>query len=179
MVGKIGDFGSSVLDFREDEDRGLLAAHRIPWNTPEYDGDIPRDHLKFTDVYSFWMLIFRDMIGGINPLKIAPFVSKEVDIERRSQELKKDPEFLSLVAIMLCEHCNSSEAAAVCEVLEFTLQYRSTRRNLASAVVKLRELTKGADNIPPATRLDEFDYEDVGLICTPSTCSMLTSLDRF
>ena len=70
MVGKIGDFGSSVLDFREDEHSGLLA-HTIPWNAPEYDEDIPREHLKFTDVYSFGMLIFRVMLGGINPFKIA------------------------------------------------------------------------------------------------------------
>jgi len=119
------------------------------------------------------------MLDGINPFKIAPFVSKEVDIERRSQELKKDPEFLSPVAMMLCERCDASEAAAVCEVLEFTLQYLPTRRNLESAVVKLRELTRSADDIPPATQLEEFDYEDVSLICAPSADHMLTSLDRF
>ena len=178
MVGKIGDFGSSVLDFREDEHRGL-PAYTIPWNAPEYDEDIPREHLKFTDVYSFGMLIFRVMLGGINPFKIAPFKSDVVDIEPRSQELKKHPEFLSLVAMMLCERCNASEAGAVCEVLEFTLQYLPTQRNLKRAVMKLCELTGGTDDIPPATLLEEFDYEDVSLLRTPSSCSMLTSLDRF
>jgi len=178
MVGKIGDFGSSVLDFREDEQRGL-PAHTIPWNAPEYDEDIPREHLKFTDIYSFGMLIFRVMLGGINPFKIAPFKSDVVDIEPRSQELKKDTEFLSLVAIMLCERCDASEAAAVCEVLGFTLQYLPTQRNLERAVMKLCELTGGTDDIPPATLLEEFDYEDVSLICAPSTCSTLTLLGFF
>jgi len=178
MVGKIGDFGSSVLDFREDEHRGL-PAYTIPWNAPEYDKDIPREHLKFTDVYSFGMLIFRVMLGGINPFKIAPFKSDVVDIEPRSQELKKDPEFLSLVAMMLCERCHASEAGAVCEVLEFTLQYRPAQRNLETAVMKLCELTEGTDDIPPATLLEEFDYEDVSFICIPSNCSWLTSPDRF
>jgi len=178
MVGKIGDFGSSVLDFREDEHRGLIA-HTIPWNAPEYDEDIPREHLKCTDVYSFGMLIFRVMLGGINPFKISPFKSDGVDIEPRSQELKKDPEFLSLVAMMLCERCDASEAGAVCEVLGFTLQYQPTQRNLESAVVKLCALTGGTDNLPPATPLKEFDYEDVSLISTLLNCSALTSPDRF
>ncbi|KAG0635897.1 kinase-like domain-containing protein, partial [Tuber brumale] len=62
MVGKVGDFGSSVLDFREDEHRGL-PVHTIPWNAPEYDEDISRENLKFTDVYSFGMLVFRVMLG--------------------------------------------------------------------------------------------------------------------
>jgi len=178
MVGKIGDFGSSVLDFREDEHRSL-PAHTIPWNAPEYDKDIPREHLKFTDIYSFGMLIFRVMLGGINPFEIAPFKSDEADIEPRSQELKKDPEFLSLVAMMLCERCNASEAGTVCEVLEFTLQYLSTQRSLESAVAKLCEFTGGTEDIPPAAQLEEFDYEDVSLICAPSSCSTLTLLDRF
>ena len=178
MVGKIGDFGSSVLDFREDEHKGLLA-HTIPWNAPEYDEDIPREHLKFTDVYSYGMLIFRVMLGGINPFKIAPFKSDEVDIEPRSQELKKDPEFLSLVAMMICERCDASEAGIVCEVLGFTVQYRPAQRNLERAVGKLCEFTGGTDDIPPATLLEEFDYEDVSLLCILSTCSALTSLDCF
>ncbi|KAG0125350.1 hypothetical protein HOY82DRAFT_631732 [Tuber indicum] len=50
MVGKVGDFESSVLDFREDNHRGL-PAHTISWSAPEYDKDIPREHFKFTDVY--------------------------------------------------------------------------------------------------------------------------------
>ncbi|CUS10338.1 unnamed protein product [Tuber aestivum] len=162
MVGKVGDFGSSVLDFREDGRRGLRA-HTIPWNAPEYDEDIPREHLKFTDVYSFGMLIFRVMLGGINPFKIAPFKSGDVDIELRSQELKRDPEFLSLVAVMLYERCDASEADTVCEVLEFTLQYLPTRRNLEKAVIELCRLTGNSENIPPVTLLEEFDYEDVSL----------------
>jgi len=178
MVGKIGDFGSSVLDFREDKHRGLLA-HTIPWNAPEYDEDIPREHLKFTDVYSFGMLIFRVMLGGTSPFKIAPFNSQEVDIELRSQKLKKDPQFLSLVAVMLCERCDASEAAAVCEVMKFTLQCIPTQRNLESAVMKLCALTGSTDDILPATLLEEFDYEDVSFICTPSSCCALTSLDHF
>ena len=180
MVGKIGDVGSSVLDFREDEHKvRRLPAYTIPWNAPEYDEDIPREHLKFTDVYSFGMLIFRVMLGGINPFKIAPFMCDRVDIEPRSQELKTDPEFLSLVAMMLCERCDALEAGVVCEVLGFTLQYQPTQRNLESAVVKLCELTEGTEDIPPATLLEEFDYEDVSFICIPSNCSRLTSPDRF
>jgi len=184
MVGKVGDFGSSVLDFREDEHRGL-PAHTIPWNAPKYDEDIPREHLKITDAYSFGMLVFRVMLDGINPFKIALFKSEEVDIKPRSQELKKDPEFLSLVAVMLCERCDASEAAAVCEVLESTLQYLPTQRDLESCVMKLCELTGDTrdtgdtDDIPPVTLLEEFDYEDVSLTCTPSVFSALTSLDHF
>ena len=70
-----------------------LLAHRIPCNAPEYYDDIPREHLKFTDVYSFGMLIFRVILGGINPFKITPFKSGDVDIEPRSQEFKKTPNF--------------------------------------------------------------------------------------
>ncbi|CUS10339.1 unnamed protein product [Tuber aestivum] len=176
MVGKVGDFGSSVLDFREDGRRGL-PAHTIPWNAPEYDEDIPRDHLKFTDVYSFGMLIFRVMLGGINPFKIAPFKSDDVDIELRSQELKRDPEFLSLVAMMLCERCDASEADAVCEVLEFTLQYLPAQRDLEKAVIGLCRLTGNAESIPPVTLLEEFDYEDVSLTYTLPVCKAVASSD--
>ncbi|CUS10334.1 unnamed protein product [Tuber aestivum] len=167
MVGKVGDFGSSVLDFREDGRRGL-PAHTIPWNAPEYDEDIPRDHLKFTDVYSFGMLIFRVMLGGINPFKIAPFKSDDVDIELRSQELKKDPEFLSLVAMMLCERCDASEADGVCEVLGFTLQHLPAQRDLEKAVIGLCRLTGNSESIPPVALLEEFDYEEVSLTYTLS-----------
>ncbi|CUS10335.1 unnamed protein product [Tuber aestivum] len=177
MVGKVGDFGSSVLDFREDGQGGLLA-HTIPWNAPEYDEDIPRDHLKFTDVYSFGMLIFRVMLGGINPFKISPFKSGDVDIELRSQELKKDPGFLSLVAVMLCERCDASDANAVCEVLEFTLQYLPSRRDLEKAVIELCRLKGNSESIPPVAPLEEFNYEDVSLtfalpVCKAVACSDL------
>ncbi|CUS10336.1 unnamed protein product [Tuber aestivum] len=106
------------------------------------------------------------MLGGINPFKIAPFKSDDVDIELRSQELKKDPEFLSLVAMMLCEHCDASEADGVCEVLGFTLQHLPAQRDLEKAVIGLCRLTGNSESIPPVALLEEFDYEEVSLTYT-------------
>jgi serine/threonine protein kinase len=71
IIGKLGDFGFSVSTFTypDTDDPGdqKLPGGTPPWNAPEYGKKIPADMLKFTDIYSYGLLVWRTMIDGESP----------------------------------------------------------------------------------------------------------------
>jgi hypothetical protein len=147
-------------------DEMFLPAYTIPWNAPEYQRRVPRDHLKFADVYSFGMLVFRTVIDGVNPFKIPPFAVNGLDIDTRAQQLKTDPEFRSLAAVMMLERCRPDVVIDdVCAILELTLILDPPRRDLKAAIVRLCATTHNLDPIVPGHEMQKFEYQDV---CSPS-----------
>jgi serine/threonine protein kinase len=164
MVAKLADFGSSVVDY-DVGDEMFLPAYTIPWNAPEYQRRIPGDHLQFADVYSFGMLVFRTIIDGVNPFKIPPFAVHGLDIETRAQQLKTDPEFRSLAAVMMSERCRPDVVVDdVCAILELTLILDPPQRDLKAAIVRLCATTHNGDPIAQGHEMQEFEYQDV---CSP------------
>jgi serine/threonine protein kinase len=71
MIAKLGDFGFSFSTFTyKDTDRPWIKQKlggTFPYNAPECRGQVPAEQLKFTDIYSYGLLVWRTMIDGQNP----------------------------------------------------------------------------------------------------------------
>jgi hypothetical protein len=102
------------------------------------------------------------MIDRINTFKIPPFAVHGLDIGMRAQQLKNDPEFLSLAAVMMFEICRPDVVVDdVCAILELTLILDPPQRDLKAAIVRLCATTHNSDPIVQGHEMQEFEYQNV------------------
>ncbi|ERF69389.1 hypothetical protein EPUS_05934 [Endocarpon pusillum Z07020] len=64
-IAKIADFGFSVVG--EAAAVAMHLAGTRPWKAPETTGPVQRDQLKFTDVYSYGLFVWRTAVDSMNP----------------------------------------------------------------------------------------------------------------
>jgi serine/threonine protein kinase len=161
VVAKLGDFGCSITDYDSQEEM-WLPAYTVPWNAPEYREKLKREDMKYTDVYSFGLLVLRTMIDGINPFKVEPFKQEDMDITDRAQQLKNDPEFLSLARRMMRERCSEDvRVEDVYKMLQLTLNRDPRERSLEATILIIRDITQNNDPICEGYHLEDFEYDDV------------------
>ncbi|KAL5044382.1 hypothetical protein BDW71DRAFT_215744 [Aspergillus fruticulosus] len=71
-IAKLADFGFSIVEKAVDE--MVSIGGTWPWKAPETNRAIERDHLKYTDVYSFGLMVWRVACDGLSPFK---FINSE------------------------------------------------------------------------------------------------------
>lgn len=87
-IAKIADFGFSVVG--EVATGAMHLAGTRPWKAPETTSPVQRDQLKFTDVYSYGLFVWRTAVDGMNPFSILLPAGLNVDefnaeVERMKQ----------------------------------------------------------------------------------------------
>ncbi|KAL2833811.1 kinase-like domain-containing protein [Aspergillus cavernicola] len=71
-IAKLADFGFSIVEKSVNE--MVCIGGTWPWKAPETNRPIERDHLKYTDVYSFGLMVWRVACDGMNPFQ---FITSE------------------------------------------------------------------------------------------------------
>lgn len=66
-VAKLADFGFSIVEKSVDE--MVCVGGTWPWKAPEANRAVERDQLKYTDVYSFGLMVWRVACDGLSPFE--------------------------------------------------------------------------------------------------------------
>jgi serine/threonine protein kinase/ankyrin repeat protein len=67
FVAKLTDFGFSIIDDESGPASQRLPGHTPVYSAPEVENAIPRARLKYTDVYSFGIVVWQTFLGGTLP----------------------------------------------------------------------------------------------------------------
>ncbi|KAF9894839.1 hypothetical protein FE257_004460 [Aspergillus nanangensis] len=162
VVAKLADFGCAIADL-DPSDTLKLAAFTLPWNAPECHDNLPRDLLKYTDVYSYGLLVWRVVSNGINPFRSIDALATldKNSLHREVEKLKREDRLLSLAGSTLRHpFCDSDvDTTLIWRTMQLTLRLDALTRDLPSAVALLgnptQELNYGAHPLMP------FEYESV------------------
>lgn len=162
VAAKLAGFGCAVADLEPSETM-KLPAFTFPWNAPECHDRLPRDLLKYSDVYSYGLLIWRVMLNGANPFRCVESLASldKMDLQREVERLKMDDCLPPLAQLSLCQpFCKPDvQVDAVLRVLETTLRLDAVSRDLHGAVTRL------SDPIPildyPSEPLVPYNYEHI------------------
>ncbi|OJI99659.1 hypothetical protein ASPVEDRAFT_26445 [Aspergillus versicolor CBS 583.65] len=92
-IAKLADFGFSIVEKSVDE--MVCIGGTWPWKAPEANRAIQRDQLKYTDVYSFGLMVWRVACDGLCPFE---FISAEDSPASRDriEALKQSGDLLRL-----------------------------------------------------------------------------------
>jgi serine/threonine protein kinase len=71
-TAKLADFGGSVMDLVEGDQRSLHMGTR-PYNAPEARGQLDAEELKLTDLYSLGLLVWQTALDGKYPFASSAF----------------------------------------------------------------------------------------------------------
>lgn len=67
FVAKLTDFGFSIIDDKSGPEFQFLPGHTRVYSAPETEKAIPRSRLKYTDIYSFGIIVWQTFLGGTLP----------------------------------------------------------------------------------------------------------------
>ncbi|KAL5603557.1 hypothetical protein FOVSG1_006307 [Fusarium oxysporum f. sp. vasinfectum] len=161
VVAKLADFGCAVTDLGPS-DTLKLPAFTLPWNAPESHDRLPRDLLKYTDVYSYGLLVWRVVLDGANPFRhiyILASLDKD-EFQRQVEIFKMEDRVLALAKSTLrAPFCNTVESDLIANLLDSTLQLESSKRKLHRALELLCEQSwvEPSPSEPPM----QYEYENV------------------
>jgi serine/threonine protein kinase len=140
FIAKLTDFGCSmILDTIEPNTYTRLKGSTPPFDAPEADGMVHRDHLPFTDVYSYGILVWRVAIDGGEPFNHPRYRQPTPgDGEKRYDYalIRKEKGTENVLNIALNEvldpalGLSPNTAAAFCELLSIALSSDPTQRDL-------------------------------------------------
>lgn len=168
VIAKLADFGCAVADIDPSENV-KLSAFTFPWNSPECHDRRPRDELRYSDVYSYGLLVWRVMLNGVNPFRCIDHFSSldKVDFQREIEARKRRDDLVPLAESTLRPpFCNSDvELTPIHGALRKTLRLDPLCRDLHGALTQLSE-TAPVICYPP-TPLKPYEYELVGALSQP------------
>lgn len=140
FVAKLTDFGSSMaLDMIEPNTYTKLRGATPPYDAPEANGMMLRDHLPLTDIYSYGILIWRVALDGAEPFNKPPYRESTpgVDGMRYNHTLiRKDKSNENILNAVLHElldpalGLSSDTADSFCKVVSIALSSDPTQRDL-------------------------------------------------
>ncbi|KAF2014052.1 hypothetical protein BU24DRAFT_452817 [Aaosphaeria arxii CBS 175.79] len=78
VIAKLSDFGLSVIDPSAGPEYQRMPGGTAEYLAPEAHREIPREHLIHTDVYSFGIVVWQTMLGGIMPFFSPKYASGEL-----------------------------------------------------------------------------------------------------
>jgi serine/threonine protein kinase len=162
VVAKLADFGCAITDL-ETSDTLKLPAFTLPWNAPECHDQLPRDLLKYTDVYSYGLLVWRITLNGANPFKLIDGLAgiDTADFRREVEMLKLEDRVLQMAKSTL-KHpfCGAGvETYVISSALELTLRLDASTRDLPGSLKFLSE--RGQATAFPNEPLMQYEYENV------------------
>lgn len=134
-IAKLGDFGCSIF---EDESRQQLRiGGTYPWTAPEIQTSIPREQLKYSDIYSYGLLVWRTMIDGASPFNSLDLGESPDARREKIQTLKQNDELLSLAVNFLSSASRPevrNSIHTIREVLSVTLRATPHARDIKAAI---------------------------------------------
>lgn len=92
-TAKLADFGFSIVEKSVDEK--IRIGGTWPWTAPETNRDLQWDDIKYTDVYSFGLMVWRVACDGLCPFNLLMSISEEsplIDHKDRIEALKQSGE---------------------------------------------------------------------------------------
>ncbi|KAI3321650.1 hypothetical protein HD806DRAFT_524100 [Xylariaceae sp. AK1471] len=141
FVAKLTDFGCSmILDTVEPNTYTRLRGSTPPYDAPEADGMMHRDHLPFTDIYSYGILVWRVAIDGAEPFNHLRYRHSTPDDGGTRYDhavIRRDKGNENILNIALNEMLDPAlglspdTADGFCEVLSIALNSDPTQRDLS------------------------------------------------
>ncbi|KAJ5480512.1 hypothetical protein N7530_006021 [Penicillium desertorum] len=164
VIAKLADFGCAIADIGPSDIK--IPAFTLPWNAPECLEQLSGDRLKYTDVYSFGLLVWRVALNGLNPFRcIDGFASlQKIDLQREVETLKRQDRVLMMVEPTLQEpFCEKDvDKYLILDILHVTVRLDHSSRDLFGAVALL------SDSVPvpnyPRTPIPRYDLDHLTII---------------
>jgi tRNA A-37 threonylcarbamoyl transferase component Bud32 len=151
-VAKLGDFGCSI--FEDERQRQSRIGGTYPWTAPEVKNSVPRELWRYTDIYSYGLLVWRSMLDdGRSPFDTLNLQGTIQARQERIQQLKESNELFPLAVNTLATVDNSDirdSISTLRTVLQATLQPVPTERNIETAI----DAFKGIPTLREATAPD-------------------------
>ena len=140
VIAKLADFGCAVTDL-EPQMTVKLRAFTAPWNAPESHDCLLPELLKYTDVYSYGLLVWRVALDGVNPFRCIDGLTMlpTTDFHREVEKLKFQDDLLEAARQTLRQpFCNPDvDTGVITNVLQLTLCLESAKRNLNAALASI------------------------------------------
>ncbi|KAK2735763.1 hypothetical protein FQN57_001143 [Myotisia sp. PD_48] len=164
VVAKLADFGCAVTDL-DPSDTLKLPAFTLPWNAPESHDRLPRDLLKYTDVYSYGLLVWRITLNGANPFRHIDglAVLDKANFQQEVQTLKLEDRVLPAVKLTLKQpYCDADvDTGLIFNILELTLRLDASIRDLPGSLTLLGQpACTSASTTQP---LMKYEYENIDI----------------
>jgi serine/threonine protein kinase len=141
-IAKLGDFGCSI--FEDERQQSLRMGGTYPWTAPEVKhGNVARELWKYTDIYSYGLLVWRLMLDkGRSPFDALNLQGTSEARHERIQHLKETNGELIELAINTLSNGENSDIrdsiSSLRKVFQATLQPVPTQRNIESAMNALK-----------------------------------------
>ncbi|CAI7612993.1 unnamed protein product [Penicillium pancosmium] len=178
---KLCDFGFAVFLADIKEDKACLLGGTSPWTAPEFRRKLPYPHyfLKFTDVYSLGLLLWRVLLDGENPFEHA-LLNDIGDIEQA--KVGKLPLLHYAQASILLNPGYRPFIGEIWSLLACTIQKDPLKRRLRTAVRLITSEPRPTvqpwaqlSSNPLSFAMDNFNIRN---ICVPIRLRMLNHLRR-
>jgi serine/threonine protein kinase len=161
VIAKLADFGCAIADL-DPSDTLRLPAFTLPWNAPECHESLPRKMLRYTDVYSYGLLVWRVVLDGMNPFRSIEALSglSKADLQQQVDILKSTDQLLPHAqATLRYPFCEPDvDTQSISRVLGMTLRLDAYSRDLVGSLTLLGRHPPVADPIEPLT---PYEYEGV------------------
>lgn len=134
-VAKLGDFGCSIL---EDEARQYSRlGGTYPWTPPELKNSIPREEWRYTDLYSYGLLVWRSMLDEKSPFDTLNLEGTRGTRQERIQRLKEGNDIvpMALDTLRAVENSDIRNSVSILQtVFQATLRPTPTQRNIETVI---------------------------------------------